>query len=1013
MGSASSKNTQDIDMKTLTKQLNDNKSTESCKNLCDIRFVVTDVDVGSGKFVFDVDGANTSCKNYCELEGKFTDYNQQQATQDVSQELMQEAESKIKGVNILNFSDAENAINTNLNSTIDLSSHVDQSCIAQNSIYQGVNISKIKAGEFDLSIKNFEAVGDNEAFLDCAFDNANFQDSYQTVSQTISQKATATTEGFDPVALLGMYIVAVLVTMGGVAAVAKYGLTTFGFIMIAVAAVLTVCFTVRNAWVYHTWVHEGDYKLPHKNETKKYYGFPYFWDTNFVYEKLLVKGVDKIDETGKIKYKTNPSGDPPSNIFLVPYSSIGNQERYESEEEAIQFKYNIEDSEPNEKELLKQGLMNPSLYGANATDGGAPEMAHFKRSIDYDIKNEPKTPLDAQKVLEETDSEYIAFEWFGYFFNTEGRKIMLSTPYTIFYKHLPEYFWNWDKINCPCCITGDCKKEDDTKNDGVADKCFHEDYDPCLGHIKQQLQGLSKEELSNYKSYQSVDDMRKNPPNDEDIRFYNEIYLDCPEKSGAPIIHISSQPLKFSKDPSKNVPIIKEINTADIPGFESLCEDKKQIAILRKEELMQKIKEGGGDPDEIYELSAAQKSQIKVLNDKKDGNQPDRAAQIEAEEMTQKFINKNMINMINTHYSPEEGKAGKDVKVLISALDPHRLEYYKWEDNQWVLIFGNHTKGEGVCNWTSMPFDKEELPGLSDAEFKSLNEPWDGNATPDDNQLNCQIDDDKKKCTRIGRCYDIIGGLGNDVGDFCTMKLGDKVKQVGKDAAIGAGAGTVVPGVGTAAGAVGGAIAGVVTLDDGPKQFDFFKKIKPNKDIPGSTKCQELYEYTSDPMRGGHTYPNEDAIAECRSYCCIDAEAGEDTPKPTDPELDGECSYIDKNQEKFYPNISLSVQLPRYPNTVGIKMYRDGTNMGKGWMGSNYSIIKTQYRICIIAIILLIISILCMMIFGGKGNNTSPSSSSPTPPASESTSAAAAAANRQAELEAAHPMGSGGSAAGR
>lgn len=169
----------------------------------------------------DVNISNIISKQTAENDviASFKQTNDSTVLQKVSQELQQQAESLVKGLNLGNYSDSSNAIDSCINAAMDVSQTISTSCssTAVNTFFLNVSDQNgnvnIKDINIDQSIKNS---------LKCATESLNKSSAVQDITQKVDQTAIAKTEGLSMDALIwGLVIIICVVILGLYKIVAK------------------------------------------------------------------------------------------------------------------------------------------------------------------------------------------------------------------------------------------------------------------------------------------------------------------------------------------------------------------------------------------------------------------------------------------------------------------------------------------------------------------------------------------------------------------------------------------------------------------------------------------------------------------------------------------------------------------------------------------------------------------------------------------------------------------------
>ncbi len=158
----------------------------------------------------------------------------EEAQQAIMQELAQEAKSVTSGLNIGQFSDAQNTINLLMEATINLLTTIGQTCKAFNSQHQTIVVKRVYGNVF-IQDNVFEQM--YNILQDCTEQAATDNRLIQDLSSKLSQTASATSEG-----LSGWVLVALLAAFIGVpvigGVVAGKAILKFIFPIILVAGII-------------------------------------------------------------------------------------------------------------------------------------------------------------------------------------------------------------------------------------------------------------------------------------------------------------------------------------------------------------------------------------------------------------------------------------------------------------------------------------------------------------------------------------------------------------------------------------------------------------------------------------------------------------------------------------------------------------------------------------------------------------------------------------------------------
>ena len=164
------------------------------------------------------------------------------AQQSVMQELAQEAKSVTSGLNLGQFSDAQNVMDTLLEGTMDVLSSIGQSCSAAGKMHQEIIVKRV-SGNVYVQDNVFGQVYDilQNCTERAVADNRLMQD----LTTKLSQKASATSEGLSGWVLVAMLAVVLGIPIGG-AVIGGKALLKYIFPLLLIAGVvLLILYYVR------------------------------------------------------------------------------------------------------------------------------------------------------------------------------------------------------------------------------------------------------------------------------------------------------------------------------------------------------------------------------------------------------------------------------------------------------------------------------------------------------------------------------------------------------------------------------------------------------------------------------------------------------------------------------------------------------------------------------------------------------------------------------------------------
>uniref|UniRef100_A0A6C0BPJ4 Uncharacterized protein n=1 Tax=viral metagenome TaxID=1070528 RepID=A0A6C0BPJ4_9ZZZZ len=128
-----------------------------------------------------------------ELDAVFSAFTSTEAQQTLMREVTQEAVSALEGINVLQFVDAENRLESYMAAVMDISTRTEQLCDTDATIEQTVTVKQV--GE-NVIIDNFNQVADMTVAMDCVADAVSNNKAVQDMQEMIDQSAEATAEGF-------------------------------------------------------------------------------------------------------------------------------------------------------------------------------------------------------------------------------------------------------------------------------------------------------------------------------------------------------------------------------------------------------------------------------------------------------------------------------------------------------------------------------------------------------------------------------------------------------------------------------------------------------------------------------------------------------------------------------------------------------------------------------------------------------------------------------------------------
>ena len=397
-----------------------------------------------GGFTQTIKGITATNTGSCTATADLISLNNQAASQDLQNDLTQVAESTSKGIGGGSTS-ATTESNTQISGEVNQSNTVAQKCYADslniNRLVNTMNHMDV-AGDCEQVISDVTLSNKFSSISTCGLHSTNEQSSDQVMKNTVSQSATAVSEGVDLWALAGVIIAiglcAIMLSFAGPAAVTGLaGGVVMTVIKIVVFILKIICGFVLPfliaATIYQLYEEAGKLKSATPVEIES---FEVPWLVQIV---LKIKDLDPYHDTEKYLEKMQvqnwyPSGDPglPSTdgLYIVRYSSV----------------YFMDPAHMGDRaELMKMGLQNEKLYPQWAKNNKA------KEDSDYNTANPNPTSETAEAHLKLHDN-YYAFEIIYYAVDLAGNTHELDKPITMFYTSLDENLWNYDLISKPECL---------------------------------------------------------------------------------------------------------------------------------------------------------------------------------------------------------------------------------------------------------------------------------------------------------------------------------------------------------------------------------------------------------------------------------------------------------------------------------------------------------------------------------------------------------------------------------
>ena len=449
MGNSSSRTIAEMGISAKVNQASNASSETTCDSMNINSITQNIMNSNCADILQTTSGVSQDNNSFCKNASKQISISNQKADQDLQQQLTQVAEAKTKGVNLGNSSSAVTETNTQLNSAINLENSVSQSCSSHalnlNAIRQ--SITNANSNTCIQTVTDIEQNNISRATNECSLQSDQSQASSQVVKQTVSQTATATTEGFDPVALLGMVAIILLILFVGPAytmsKIASAGLSAFLKVLMVVIILIFIAIYVGIIieWFKPSINQYSEIPWYIKIPLYLFFGYSSWSETPDNYYELMKS--EMIIDTN-----STPHND---GIYIINYSSV------------YYIPDNLKDtinSETTLEEIKKLGLQNENLYGSAAKNNNGKVDDGYGYNGSYN-------PAEAKAYMEnKTDDNdnpiYHAFEIICYVISKEGGILKLDNPITLFYDKLDETFWNYDSIKNPGCLDSSSDSENYT-----------------------------------------------------------------------------------------------------------------------------------------------------------------------------------------------------------------------------------------------------------------------------------------------------------------------------------------------------------------------------------------------------------------------------------------------------------------------------------------------------------------------------------------------------------------------
>lgn len=243
MGSAVSKNISKVTTEAIAKVSNkiimDTKLSTDQSQVISVSDVDGDVHISGNTFT---QKANINIKSLLNV------LIQEDVQQDLTMQIAQACKSIVSGLNIFQFPNAQNEINTFLKASAELVNTVSLNCAASLSENQVITITRTKG---DVYITDNIMTQLADIFESCIEDAVSKNSVYQKLQEKIDQSATSKAEGLD----LWQIIILVAIVLGIPLASVVGGVAVIGKFLFPTSIVAGVGCLV----LYYTWIDESIY----------------------------------------------------------------------------------------------------------------------------------------------------------------------------------------------------------------------------------------------------------------------------------------------------------------------------------------------------------------------------------------------------------------------------------------------------------------------------------------------------------------------------------------------------------------------------------------------------------------------------------------------------------------------------------------------------------------------------------------------------------------------------------
>ncbi len=264
MGASQSRNIQKNEMSASAEQKHRMDQLSECNQFCETDLVIEDVcaehvDITIGHSQEDPDGERESsvkqtCRNHCSIKSDLTSIADQNVNQDLMAQLTQKAQATVKGINLGNYSEALNYMDSSINASIQMTSDIDQDCVNTQMSKNETTIRNIGSCKdtkhANITVEELEQTARNEAVINCSASGSQYATATQKLTSITSQSAIASTTGISGwwafLLLLLPFIGPVCVAWG-----ASHAVASLGSIVWIIACIFFVIYLVSATLTYY------------------------------------------------------------------------------------------------------------------------------------------------------------------------------------------------------------------------------------------------------------------------------------------------------------------------------------------------------------------------------------------------------------------------------------------------------------------------------------------------------------------------------------------------------------------------------------------------------------------------------------------------------------------------------------------------------------------------------------------------------------------------------------------